>query len=796
MTTVLQLNSAATADLLAWVREQYETIADDFQRAEVLSRRLGTHYANGLTTIGWWLPELVEDEIATWHLEVLDPVGELDLLADEQTVQFQRRTVQLEQHEDYVWGVVEGMTAGTRDHVGSFYWMRVQTVDGEWRTRTDHFANSVPFGVLAPAELYDMEGMFAGRGDAAHFANLPWDADETHQVEGDVKRVAPPMNILQVHPGTASADGTLAGLTEIYAGIAAKLRAGEALVPWEENFVSYDALELMPVEPPIEHEAGPLFWDAALDDPTSNTLEVTLRQHDIIDWGYDVMVSGSPAVNPSILRTNRPDELLDLIVELHNFPTGAIHFYFDIVYGHTDNQAVQVFHPDYLSGPNMYGQNLSYRKPAPRAAWLEMQRRKNNYGVDGVRVDGAQDFKNWNPEILDMEHDDEFLRQMNFIVQEVAGQKYYPYMIFEDGRPWPRPDWELASSYLEINKQMPNVWQWGPLTFAHNTPFLFTFWMNKWWRVQEMATHGKYWITGCSNHDTLRRGTQVLINDRININSRLGNSLPEIFQNAYDNPGHKLFDYVMMPGIPMEFVNALMRAPWSFIRNTDDLYGVKVVSEEALFLRWAMWPALYVQDDVFPRLKAFGFTELEPTRYFFGLLDHLVQATDYNLERIAQIMDTHDPSLIATDITPETLKQIANAWMDDVWEYCNLARYYDTVQPERSGFNRSVRMFRKTRTWLRENLRDDEFLGRRQPADGTAFYYGLRNAPDGSESILFCSNMEGEPVTFRPIDLPIPNLPQDGWKMALKAPHMPELAADEEITLRDSEAVVFLREGV
>jgi glycosidase len=43
----------------------------------------------------------------------------------------------------------------------------------------------------------------------------------------------------------------------------------------------------------------------------------------------------------------------------------------------------------------MYGQNLDYQNPTVRAILLEMQRRKVNFGADGVRVDGAQDFKWW-----------------------------------------------------------------------------------------------------------------------------------------------------------------------------------------------------------------------------------------------------------------------------------------------------------------------------------------------------------------------------------------------------------------
>ena len=44
--------------------------------------------------------------------------------------------------------------------------------------------------------------------------------------------------------------------------------------------------------------------------------------------------------------------------------------------------------------------------------------------------------------------------------------------------------------------------------------------------------------------------------------SYLGATLPDIFRKAYDNPAAKLFDYAMMPGVPMDFINAAMRAPW------------------------------------------------------------------------------------------------------------------------------------------------------------------------------------------------------------------------------------------
>ena len=63
--------------------------------------------------------------------------------------------------------------------------------------------------------------------------------------------------------------------------------------------------------------------------------------------------------------------------------------------------------------------------------------------------------------------------------------------------------------------------------------------------------------------------------------------LEEALLKAYDNPDgvvgpcgasrdlwDSLLDYACLPGIPMDFVNASMRAPWSFIRNTDDRYSI------------------------------------------------------------------------------------------------------------------------------------------------------------------------------------------------------------------------------
>ncbi len=789
----LRLLEDPTRDLINKVKAIEDRLHDDFEIAQEIMPLLGMRERNGYAEVGFWAPELLDQGIPldAVVLEVLRPADNIDLRAPEQTVQFQRVTVPLRQHGVYLFGVISGMRAGTREQVGDFYQVIYTDQDGQQEIIPDYLAASIPFGVFAPVEYYDINQMHSNRADRDHFGRL--DFEPAHQQDG-IDRIGPPTNILQIHVRYASPEGTLAGLTTLYRRIAGKLRAEEPLTPAEQNYIGYDAVQLMPIEPIIEYETEKRnFWVPQTDDPDS--VAIQLRKPDMTNWGYDVMITASPAVNPALLGTGRPDELVDFIAELHNFPTGPIKVMLDIVYGHIDNQAVPLLNEYFFAGANMYGQNVDFTHPVTRALLLEMMRRKHNYGIDGIRVDGAQDFKNYDSKRNEMIHDDDYLRLMNDITLEVAGRKYRPWMIFEDGRPWPRPDWELASSYREITKQMPNVWQWGPLTFAHNTPFLFTFWMMKWWRVREMAEVGREWITGCSNHDTLRRGSQTPTDARVN--TYQGTSLVEIFNNAYDNLAAKLFDYVMMPGVPMDFINASMRAPWGFIRNTDDRYGVKVVSEEARFSEWLMTEDRYGRPDLFPRLKSFGFETLKGLRNFMHVLDHAVLATGYDLDGVVRILnsDVTPEFVIGDEIDVPRLKAIARAWMNDVHEFCNVSNFWELVEPERATYKLAVRQFRQARPWLMDNLRDDEYLNYLHPTEGCVIYYGLRRSPDDSEMFLFVANMEGEPKQIVPAELPVPGLPRDAWEAYLWTPYLEQPAFDTAMTLADSQAVVFRRDG-
>ncbi len=774
---ILQIETAALIECVRYASVESKT---EFAAASQIVRKLGGNVqADGTTQFGFWIPDIVATEETEIRLEILQPVSGLDLKSAEQTIQFTRAHLPIHVEGEYAFGVYADIPAGTREQIGAFYWLAFRVGQGEWQHKHDHLACSLPFGCFAPAELYDLNAMHAARQDKAYFENL----DGENDPDG-VFRIGAPTNILQVHVGTASAEKTIAGLTQIYQTIAEKIENGLALTSAEQNYIGYDGIQLMPIEPTIEYEDGPAFWQQIGDD--DDTITVELRAPDMTNWGYDVLTSGSPAVNATTLATKRPDEFVDLIATLHNFPNQPIKVVLDVVYGHTDNQAIPLLNDEFMAGANMYGQNMRYKHPVTRAYLLEMQRRKSDFGVDGVRVDGAQDFKYWVPETDELIHDDDFLSLMNDVEQAVAGVTYRPWMIFEDGRPWPREDWELASSYLEVTKQFPNVVQWGPLTFAHNTPFLFTFWISKWWRIREIMQVGAAWITGCANHDTLRRGTQVPLDARVN--SYLGDTLPDIFKNGYDNPAATLFTYAISPGVPMDFINALHRAPWAFIRNTDSRWGVKVVSEESRFLYWVMNEALWEREDTFVRLKDFGFESLEHLRKFMILLDKAVQGTDYNLEAIASVMDA---SGLYESCSVNDLKTIARLWMDDKYDFCNVSRYEDSLDLIQTAFNLATREFRRSRPWLLNNLGENDLFDYIYPTDGSIVFYGLRHAPDG-EQILFLANMEGEPAVVDVNKLGL-GVELDGWEVALQSPDLVINDVTRPITLANSQGVVFTK---
>ena len=781
----IRLDETASESLADWSAARYRESASTFAAEQSIARRLGARVeAPGRVTFGFWAPELLDRRVPDGDifLELLAPAEPVDLEQWHQVTDFERLLLPVRRHESHVFAVVDGLCAGTREVVGDFYALCWRDGEGVEHRIVDPLAVSVPFGAFAPAEILDAAALEAERGDRAYYEGL---GDSVH-------KFGPPTNILQLHVPTATAGGTLASLARHFERIAERLRRALPLEDADAIYAGYDAVQLLPVEPTTVYETGPGFWSETTRSEQHCRVELT--RPDTTNWGYDVVIAGMGTVNPVLLESGRPHELADLAAVLHNWPGGPKMLILDLVFGHADNQALEVLSPHYLAGPNMYGQNLDYRNPAVRAILLELQRRKVDFGADGVRVDGAQDFKWWDQGDQQLRHDDDYLQQMADVEQRVCGTRYRPWFIFEDGRPWPEEDWELASTYRAVIEAQrdDDIFQWGPLTFAHNTPFLYSFWLSKFWRIREMLTHGDQWISGTANHDTLRRGTQV--NPKLNINTRLGATRMEILDKAYDNPAVALLTYAAFPGVPMDFLNASARASWGFIRNQDDRYGVKIVAEESVSLKWQVDEYAYSVPGNFTRLKALGFETRDDLSRFFEFLPALVEVTEYDLEQIANLLSTVRPELAGPHpVTPADLKAIARAWMDDMHEYCNVSHSLSTLDEEQVGFTRALRAFRRGRPWLRGAYGTGDHFDYLRPIDGRTIFTALRHGPAG-EQVYLVTHMEGEATAaLDPLALPVPGLAGGGWELALATPGIDASYSGGAVSLHDSTGLLFTR---
>jgi hypothetical protein len=799
----ISLNKAATQELIEWVKE-IECLPDSiFKKSQQLARKLGANYrSDGTTQLGFWCPELLAQRIlpTSIYLEVLTPIETLDFRQTQQTVRFQVQQVRLQQRGQYLWGVVEGMRPGTREQAGALYWIRYVDNQDNVRIIRDVLAHSLPFGIFAPAELYDMEAIQRDRQDLDYFRQTSIAGNGK-----DIRRMPPPVNILQIHTGTATAEGTIEGLTKLYSTISAKLAGNLPLTAAEQNYVGYDAVQLLPVEPTIEYHVKerPLGEFFAIESHSVEDgqaiVQITLTKPNTQNWGYDIPGLGAAATNATVLGSGRPHEMVDFIATMHNFSQGAIQVIYDIVYGHTDNQGLEVLNNHFLKGPNMYGQDLNHQMPVVRAILLETQRRKINTGVDGIRIDGAQDLLFFDPKTATVEHDDAYLISMADVVQEVAGHQRLMVTIYEDGRPWPQQGWEYTSTYRDMIEKKPGSFQWGPLIFAHNTPVMYGFWDTKWERIKQVLYQGDYWITGCGNHDTVRRGNQV-DTEKVQINWNLGKTLPEVLHRGYDNPAVSLWVYGFSPGLPMDFINALAHAPWMFFRNTDDLYGVKVVSEEVGFLDWQIEPEIYDRSGLFPRMKGLGFDRLDKLKKFGKALQESMAAVDYELDAVliacqCSLDQPGDstariPFLKGLDVG--SLKKFARLFMEDCYESCNVSLYQDKVNPAQAQFNLELRQFRRNHPWLRQNMSNPDRFDRITGKD-RIIYFGMRRNPDHpNEKVAMVSHMGGEPTTITLGDW----LQQDmtKWRIGVASPGLKNgdrLANLRRFELKDTEALLL-----
>jgi Hypothetical glycoside hydrolase 5 len=810
--TSIRLVPEATGKLLAWASGLEGSSNTYLEQTKALARKLGAYYRpDGLTEIGFWVPGLIRDVLheREIYLEVFTPVEPIDWQEKEQTIKFKRDRLHLEQQGEFVWGVVAGMQPGNREQAGSFYWLRYVDRAEKVRTIRDLVPHSLPYGIFAPAELYDMDSLQASRIDLGYL-ELTARSDDP-QIK--IPRVSDPKNILQVHVGTASAEGTIAGLTRIYQDIARKIEIGATLTPGEQNYLGYDAIELLPTEPTIEYRdeysLESEFFSFLKDDDDSDLVEIELFKPNTQDWGYDVPIIGSSTTNPALLSSLRPDEVVDLIATLHTFPTHPILLIYDLVYGHADNQSELLIAREFLKGPNMYGQDLNHQLPMVRAILLEMQRRKLDTGADGIRIDGGQDFRFFNPLSGRVEQDDAYLLEMSNIIQEVQGHKRLMFTIFEDGRPWPEEGWEEKSTYRELIELKPESYQWGPLIFAHNTPSIKGFWEKKWSRVMEIMTMGDHWITGCGNHDTVRRGNQI--DSQQAINWHLGKTLPEVLYNAYDNPAVTMWVNCFSPGLPMDFINATMHAPWLFFRNTDEQYGVKVVSEEVGFLDWQISPDLYRKSYCFPRLKSLGFKQLKQLKQFGKALNHAMVQQNYNLSEVVEVLQrcTNPDTHCIEDLLPlvelmrggmvrflkkldeDRLKSFALMFMEDCYHICNIAHYEFQVSSLRAKFNLTTREFRHQHPWLAQNLVGQDTFAKITNETERTIVYGIRHDLEQQPAVAIVANFEGEAVK---LDIAkVLNIDLAEWKLEIATPDL-EVKDLSNITLSNSQGLLLTRQ--
>jgi len=661
---LVTLNEKATHELIGSLQESCADCSE-FEKAHRVARlALGAEplgSAKQETRIGFWFPgrETLLKQGAVLELEVFlapDSFRFQDLKPNqEHTIEFTRYRLPMVGFDEYLLGVYSGLPAGSRDTAGALYCLRYVSPDGnEFRVR-DPLASSTPLGVFAPPELYDIATMLAGRSDSEYFTD--WARERYPDGSYRARDIG---STLEIHVGTATAEGTVAALTRRYKDLAERQHANQAagldlyagMDAAEKALLGYDSVELMPEVPQAERsmrEFGEFFVLTAEGPATGNgerpeegpaTVQVSLRKPDLQGWGYDVVLYGTAALNPCMLETGRPDEFLELIETLHTMPGRPVQVALDSVLGHADFQGAELLrtfdadspellkyrHSRYLAGPNMYGRDVRYGEPSVRAILLEMYHRKNNYGIDAIRVDGGQDFVKDIDELSGLKiQDDEFLNAMSTEVQHVAGISRRLDINIEDGRPWPDDlNWIYNSTYLchVWERNLPfgdHTKQWSPLIFAHNVHAKFKWFYTKWDRFKDVFKEGADWITGNSTHDNARYLYRMTATTPSSsyipgapleqyYNNDLGSELPEVAYRALNNPALTALNLGFFPGSPMFFYNSTVGTPWLFFRDLSDFYDTKIVADEAApFLVWYVPESMYALPQHFRRCKELGF---------------------------------------------------------------------------------------------------------------------------------------------------------------------------------------------
>lgn len=755
-----------------------------YSSASYIAERMGASVNGSSARFLIWHPQISRGIRVLLHLYVPGP----NLVYEKKdqhcsTIYYQ---FEMESVDEFAAVVVDNLVSGDKEQFGTFYEFEIIFENKQNKIIRDPMAWSMPYGIYAPAEVYNISKVLASRKDKEYFEKqIPSSATD------EEKRSGASTNLLEVYIPTATKTGTIASLTRRYKQISATLKENRQLLPEEQNLLGFDAIEFMPIAPVIQHPQHHQFWRfIQTPEVSGRELTVHLRKPAVINWGYDSPVFGSAAVNPSFLSTGRPHELLDFIETMHLFPNRPIKVVLDVVYGHAHPQGEQLLPTEFFAGSNRYGKNVDFKHPLVRAMILEMHRRKMSWGFDGIRVDAAQDFKYYDSRQDISLHDNDFLKELSEIGISIKGNVYKPWFIFEDGRPWPGNDWELAASHREIMRQLKDSHQWAPTMFAPDTPYRYTFWLSRWWRIKEHMHFGNRWVSGYANHDAMRKGTQTDPKSA-NVNFLLGNSLKMVLANAYNNPSTTLLMNAFLPGVPMDFLQALGNSPWSFFRNTGVQDALNIVAQEAFFAEWQITDIEYRQTKFFKRLKNMGFENLPHVQKFMKQLHSLVKATEGDTSLTISLLNQIKGREGISDWDENKIEHLVKAWMNDVFEYCNTDHHSDVLDPKKTSYNLSVRNYRLENPWLNENFKKTDFLKYREPVDGTVIYYGYRKNEEARKEIIFLANMEGQPRQVTPSHFDFPSLNPSEWKMVLSSSSVRVRKIDQPVRLSISQGILF-----
>jgi glycosidase len=724
---------------------------------EQLARYLGIQFSEQKAYCLFWHPDLAVAKNVS--LIFYRFAANFNLEQKEQIVDCQYFELEILKHNNFFYGVYEGVKAGTETQFGDFYALTFVKKNGEAGYVNDPLAASLPLGAFAPAEVFDLEKMFSERKDKAYFEAIK---------ERKTKRLDAPKHILEIHIPTATEGGTIADLNLFYQNIFTKKVNNQSLTGFEMAMSGYGALELMPLQPQLDVENSEPKWHILSQENGQAKIKIS-NEPITQNWGYDIVIAGSSAVNPYLLKSKRPNEFLNFIETCHAYQTKVI---LDVVYGHADNPSVKCLDSTFIAGDGMYGKTLNYKHPMVRAILLETQRRMANYGIDGFRVDASQDINIWDNDLKQHVYDDAYIKLMHDVKATVEGFDYQPYMIYEDGRPWPVSGWALKQTYTEVTDMLPDAVQWGPLTFADNNPHLFNFWNHKMYRIEEIARQGARWVTGSSNHDSVRKGANVNPY-AMPINTFFGDSLNEIITRGYHSPATKLLEY-FLPGIPMDFAQAVTYSPWLFMRNTDWQWGVKVMSEEAFFIDWYMNEKDFKQH--FSRLQSIGFQSAEQMKVFLFDLRQIILLTDYDWKKMVKMFNSLNRNYpkIKDDVM---LRSIGKAYLTDAHDFCKITNHASKISEHEAHFFLSLRQFRNENAWLNNNFSEIDTLNKIVNNLHSTVYKVERTSLD-KKRLVFIGNMEGETVTI-----------QSEGKVILQTPKVK--FSGNEIILKNGEGVLF-----